>query len=44
MRGASTDGFMTRMKIADLDRKRGQDLTTVEPEFAKLIDYVNTKQ
>ena len=38
-RGASTDGFMTRMKIADLDRKRGQDLRTVAPEFAKLIDY-----
>jgi hypothetical protein len=42
MRGASTDGFITRMKIADLDRKRNQDLTTVEPEFAKLIDYVKT--
>jgi MoaA/NifB/PqqE/SkfB family radical SAM enzyme len=40
MRGASTDGFITRMKIADLDRKRNQDLTMVEPEFAKLIDYV----
>jgi len=39
MRGASTDGFMTRMKIADLDRKRGQDLMLVEPEFAKLIEY-----
>ena len=41
-RGASTDGFMTRMKIADLDRKRGQDLRTVAPEFAKLIDYDKT--
>ena len=40
--GASTDGFMTRMKIADLDRKRDQDLRTVAPEFAKLIDYVKT--
>jgi glutamate-1-semialdehyde 2,1-aminomutase len=39
MRGASTDGFMTCMKIADLDRKRNQDLTTVEPEFAELIEY-----
>ena len=38
--GASTDGFMLRMKIADLDRKRNQDLTIVEPEFAQLIDYV----
>jgi MoaA/NifB/PqqE/SkfB family radical SAM enzyme len=42
MRGASTDGFMTRMKIADLDRKRDQDLMAVAPEFAKLIDYVKT--
>jgi MoaA/NifB/PqqE/SkfB family radical SAM enzyme len=39
MRGASTDGFMTRMKIADLDRKRNQDLMAVAPEFAKIIDY-----
>jgi organic radical activating enzyme len=37
--GASTDGFMTRMKIADLDRKRGQDLRTVAPELAELIGY-----
>jgi len=37
--GASTDGFMTRMKIADLDRKRNQDLYTVAPEFAQLIGY-----
>ena len=29
MRGASTDGTMTRMKIADLDRKRGQNLIDV---------------
>jgi MoaA/NifB/PqqE/SkfB family radical SAM enzyme len=38
-RGASMDGFMLRMKVADLDRKRNQDLRTVEPEFAKLIEY-----
>ena len=38
--GVSLDGFILRMKIADLDRKRGQDLRTVEPEFAKLIEYV----
>lgn len=37
--GASTDGFMTRMKIADLDRKRGQDFSTVAPEMAELIEY-----
>jgi glutamate-1-semialdehyde 2,1-aminomutase len=38
--GASTDGFITRMKIADLDRKRNQDLLTVAPELAELLKYV----
>ena len=37
--GASTDGFMTRMKIADLDRKRNQHMRNVAPEFSDLIDY-----
>ena len=37
--GASTDGFMLRMKIADLDRKRQQNLREVAPELADLIDY-----
>ena len=37
--GASTDGFMTRMKIADLDRKRNQNLSIVSPEFAQIIEY-----
>ena len=37
--GASTDGFMLRMKIADLDRKRNQNLCNIEPEFARLINY-----
>ena len=37
--GASTDGFMLRMKIADLDRKRNQNLCDVAPEFAGLIAY-----
>jgi hypothetical protein len=37
--GASTDGFILRMKIADLDRKRNQNLRTVESEFADLIGY-----
>jgi organic radical activating enzyme len=41
-RGASTDGFMTRMKIADLDRKRNQDFAVVSPEMAELIEYVKT--
>ena len=40
--GASTDGFMTRMKIADLDRKREQDLRTVAPELSELLNYVKT--
>jgi MoaA/NifB/PqqE/SkfB family radical SAM enzyme len=37
--GASTDGFMLRMKIKDLDRKRQQNLADVAPEFAQLIGY-----
>ena len=37
--GASLDGFILRMKVADLDRRRNQDLRTVEPEFAELINY-----
>ena len=41
--GASTDGFMLRMKIADLDRKRSQHIQDVAPEFAELIDYDYTK-
>jgi hypothetical protein len=42
LKGASTDGFMTRMKIADLDRKRNQDFAVVSPEMAQLISYVKT--
>ncbi len=37
--GVSLDGFILRMKIADLDRKRQQNLLSVEPEFATIIDY-----
>jgi hypothetical protein len=37
--GASTDGFMMRMKIADLDRKRNQNFALVAPEMAAIIDY-----
>ena len=40
--GASTDGFITKMKIADLDRKRDQNLCDVAPELATLLDYVKT--
>jgi MoaA/NifB/PqqE/SkfB family radical SAM enzyme len=42
--GASLDGFILRMKVADLDRKRQQDLRTVEPEFAELIKYAGPHQ
>ena len=37
--GASLDGFILRKRVADLDRKRQQNLATVEPEFAQLIEY-----
>jgi organic radical activating enzyme len=40
--GASTDGFMTRLKINDLDRKRQQDLRTVAPELAEALQYAPT--
>lgn len=41
-KGASTDGFMTRMKINDLDRKRSQDLRDVAPNLARLLQYETT--
>ena len=37
--GASTDGFMTNMKIRDLDRKRQQNLRDVSPELADILNY-----
>jgi MoaA/NifB/PqqE/SkfB family radical SAM enzyme len=37
--GASLDGQILRMQIANLDRRRQQNLADVEPEFATLIDY-----
>ena len=37
--GTSLDGFILRMKIADLDRKRSQNLAVVASEFAALIQY-----
>ena len=39
MNGASLDGNILRMKIADLDRKRQQNLCDIEPEFASIIEY-----
>ena len=37
--GTSLDGDVLRTKIAELDRRRNQDLRSVEPEFADLIGY-----
>jgi len=37
--GASTDGFMTSIKIRDLDRKRQQNLRAVAPELADILMY-----
>jgi len=37
--GASLDGTILRMKIADLDRKRNTNLAVIQPEFADLIQY-----
>ena len=38
-RGVSLDGQQIRREVGNLDRRRGQDLRTIEPEFAELIDY-----
>ena len=40
-KGASLDGFHLRREIANLDRRRHQNLADVEPEFAKIINYSN---
>jgi MoaA/NifB/PqqE/SkfB family radical SAM enzyme len=40
-RGVSLDGNILRMRVADLDRKRQQNLALVEPEFAQLIGYLD---
>ena len=37
--GASLDGFNMRREMANLDRRRNQNLRLVEPELAKLIEY-----
>jgi MoaA/NifB/PqqE/SkfB family radical SAM enzyme len=39
MAGASLDGNILRMRLADLDRKRNQNLSQIQPELAKLIHY-----
>jgi MoaA/NifB/PqqE/SkfB family radical SAM enzyme len=42
-KGNSLDGNLLRMNLRDLDFKRGQNLATVEPEFAQLINYDFTR-
>ena len=37
--GVSLDGFNMRREIANLDRRRNQNLVVAEPEFANLIEY-----
>lgn len=37
--GASLDGKLLKIRISDFDFKRNQNLATVEPEIAALIDY-----
>jgi MoaA/NifB/PqqE/SkfB family radical SAM enzyme len=39
--GVSLDGFQLRRELANLDRRREQNLAVVEPEFAELINYTN---
>jgi hypothetical protein len=39
--GVSTDGSVLRTNIADLDRKRNQDLKKIAPELADILGYEN---
>ena len=39
LNGISTDGKTLRDSIRQIDQRRNQNLATVQPEFAKLIDY-----
>jgi len=38
-RGVSLDGEQLRREVGNLDRRRQQDLRTVQPELAELIEY-----
>jgi MoaA/NifB/PqqE/SkfB family radical SAM enzyme len=38
--GASLDGKLLKIRTTDFDSKRGQNLATLAPEYAALIDYV----
>jgi MoaA/NifB/PqqE/SkfB family radical SAM enzyme len=37
--GAGLDGNILRMRVAELDRRRQQNLAVVQPEFANIIEY-----
>jgi len=39
--GVSTDGSVLQTNIADLDRKRNQDLKKIAPELADILGYEN---
>ena len=39
--GVSLDGEQLRREIGNLDRRRGQNLVAVEPEFAQLVGYIS---
>jgi len=43
-RGASLDGKILRMKVADLDWRRKQNLCEVEPELAQAIGYAGPQR
>ena len=40
-RGVSLDGEQLRREVGNLDRRRGQNLVSVQPEFAELIGYIS---
>ena len=39
LNGASLDGFNLRRELANLDRRRGQNLAMTQPELAEIIEY-----
>jgi hypothetical protein len=42
MAGNSLDGFILRMKIAELDSRRNQNLALIQPDLAQLIEYAGS--
>jgi MoaA/NifB/PqqE/SkfB family radical SAM enzyme len=43
LNGASLDGFNLRRELANLDRRRGQNLVDTEPELAEIIEYAGPR-